>query len=302
MSCTDDLILFTRVVELGSFSRAAEELSMTASVVSKHIARLEEALGVQLLYRTTRRLRLTEAGEQLYLNGREIRQLSQEAFEQASGFGQQVKGHLKISVPTISGELLLARAVAEFCAQHPKLSIDMSMDNRFVDVIGEGYDLAIRTGFLEDSSLISRHIIDSQWVVCASPSYLKRRGVPNTPQSLANHACLLYDYHTEGAREWHFKAGRQTYTVQVTGGFSTDNAAALRQAALAGFGVIYVPRCLVHLDLVSGRLTQLFSGQVAKSLGVFAIYPFTRHPPFRIQHLIEHIRQAYLEMAEYFRD
>ncbi|WP_087020334.1 LysR family transcriptional regulator [Thaumasiovibrio subtropicus] len=302
MPKSDDLILFSRVVELGAFSKAADEANVTHSVVSKRIGRLEDELGVQLLYRTTRRLTLTEAGQALYEKAKLVRQMTSEAFDLVSGYGERLSGRIRLSVPTISGELLLAEAVAEFCAEHPGLSVEMSMDNRFVDVIEEGFDLVIRTGYLEDSSLIARHILDSYWVVCAAPHYIRTHGAPTEPEQLKDHNCLLYDYHTSGATEWAFNDEEGERVVRVSGSLSTDNTAALRQSALAGFGIIYVPRCLVYPDIESGALVELFEGKVAKCLGVYALYPYTRQPPLKIRLLIEHIRKRYLDLAPYFAE
>jgi len=296
----DDLILFAQVVELGSFSKVAEANSLTNSVVSKRIARLEEEIGVQLLYRTTRKLTLTEAGKVLTNGAKNVKQSTQEAMDAVAGFGENVSGNIKMSVPTISGDLILADAVAEFCNMHPGLSVDMSLDNRFVDLVEGGYDLVIRTGYLEDSSLIARHILDSQWVVCASPSYIARNGKPTDPQHLAQHNCLQYAYQTTGASEWEFKGDEGNYIVRVTGSFSTDNATALRKAALGGHGIAYVPRCLVYHDFRNGQLVDLFPEQVGKKLGIYAVYPFTRQPPNKVKLLIEHIRARYLAISHYF--
>ncbi len=296
----DDLILFSQVVELGSFSRVAEKNNLTNSVVSKRIARLEHELGVQLLYRTTRKLTLTEAGKALIHRAKNVKQATQEAMDAVSGFGEDVSGHIKMSVPTISGEFLLAEAVADFCNQHPGLTVDMSLENRFVDLIEDGYDLVIRTGYLEDSSLIARHILDSQWVVCASPSYISRNSMPRKPEDLVDHNCLQYAYQMTGASEWEFKGDDHNYTIHVTGSFYTDNAAALRKAALAGHGIIYVPRVLVYQDFLSGLLIDLFPEQVGKMLGIYAVYPFTRQPPKKVKMLIEHIRDRYQAIRHYF--
>ncbi len=300
MMRADDLILFSQVVELGSFSKVAEQNSLTNSVVSKRLARLEEELGVQLLYRTTRKLTLTEAGKALLASAKNVKQATQEAMDAVSGFGERISGHIKMSVPTISGDLILADAVAEFCNQHPGLTVDMSLDNRFVDLVEGGFDLVIRTGYLEDSSLIARHILDSQWVVCASPTYLVRNGKPKKPEELVNHNCLQYAYQTTGASEWEFKGHKGNYIVKVSGTFSTDNATALRKAALGGHGIAYVPRCLVYHDFRNGELVDVFPQQVGKKLGVYAVYPFTRQPPNKVRLLIEHIRQRYLTIAHYF--
>ncbi|CZF79803.1 HTH-type transcriptional regulator DmlR [Grimontia celer] len=296
----DDLILFSQVVELGSFSKAAEQNGLTNSVVSKRVARLEEELGVQLLYRTTRKLTLTEAGKALLQGAKNVKQATQEAVDSVVGFGENISGHIKMSVPTISGDLLLADAVAEFCYQNPGLTVDMSLDNKFVDLIEGGYDLVIRTGYLEDSSLIARHFLDSQWVVCASPQYIAQHGKPATPEALIDHNCLQYAYQTTGASDWEFKASKGNYIVKVSGSFSTDNATALRKAALGGYGIAYVPRCLVYHDLLEGRLIDILPEQVGKKLGIYAVYPFTRQPPTKVKMLIEHIRSRYLEMVNYF--
>ena len=296
----NDLILFSQVVKLGSFSKVADEHNLTNSVVSKHIARLEKELGVQLLYRTTRSLTLTEAGRALIQRANMVSQLTSEAKDAVSGFGDKVKGHIKMSVPTISGDLLLADAVGEFCQSHPGLSVDMSLDNRFVDLIEGGYDLVIRTGCLDDSSLIARHIIDSEWVVCASPDYISKNGQPMAPKELKNHDCLRYVYQTTGASDWEFKSDEGNYFVTVSGSFSTNNAAALRKAALGGYGIAYVPRCLVYHDLCDGHLVDIFPLLVAKKLGVYAVYPFTKQLPQKIKLLIEHIKSCYLSRAHYF--
>lgn len=300
MAKTDDLILFAQVVESGSFSKVAEQNSLTNSVVSKRIARLEEDLGVQLLYRTTRKLTVSEAGKVLYQGAKNVKQAAIEAVDAVSGYGEKVSGHVKMSVPTISGDLLLADAVAEFCTLHPGMTVDMSLDNRFVDLIEDGYDLVIRTGYLEDSSLIARHILDSQWVICAAPSYIHRRGRPMLPEDLVNHNCLQYAYQTTGASEWQFIGEQGNYILRVSGNFQTDNATALRKAALGGYGIAYVPRCLVYHDLIEGKLIDLFPEQVGKKLGIYAVYPYTRQPSQKIKLLIEHIRDRYLSMRHYF--
>jgi len=176
----------------------------------------------------------------------------------------------------------------------------MSLDNRFVDLIEGAYDLVIRTGYLEDSSLIARHIIDSEWVVCASPKYLAEYGKPQQPKELATRNCLQYTYHTNGADEWEFKSSQGNYFVKVSGGFSTNNAAALRKAALGGYGIAYVPRCLVYHDLCNQDLIDLFPNLVGKTLGVYAVYPFTKQLPNKIKLLIEHIKERYINNAHYF--
>ncbi|NRD75395.1 LysR family transcriptional regulator [Shewanella sp. VB17] len=300
MTRIDDLILFAQVVEQGSFSRVAEQNALSHSVVSKRVARLEKDLGVQLLYRTTRKLTLSEAGNKLYKSATNVQQAATEAINTVSGFGDSITGHIKMSVPTISGDLLLADAVAEFCFLYPGMTIDMSLENLFVDLIEDNYDLVIRTGYLDNSSLIARHILESQWIICAAPNYIKRHGQPTEPEALITHNCLQYAYQTRGASEWEFKGDEGNYTLKIKGNFKTDNAAALRKAALGGYGIAYVPRCLVYHDLLKGDLVDIMPNRVAKKLGIYAVYPFTRQPPKKIRLLIEHIRQRYLAISEYF--
>jgi len=300
MTKADDLILFVQVVEEGSFSKVAELNSLTNSVVSKHIAKLEDELGVQLLFRTTRKLTVTEAGNVLYQRARNVKQATLEAIDSVSGFGDSLTGHIKMSVPCISGNFVLANAVAEFCNMHPDLTVDMGLENSFVDILKGGYDLVVRTGKLIDSSLIARHLIDSQWVICAAPTYMSRYGTPMTPEDLVNHNCLQYAYQTTGASEWEFKGIDGNYTVKVSGNFSTNNTEALRKSALGGHGLAYVPRCLVHEDFLKGDLLDVFPERVGKKLGIYAVYPFTRQPPRKIEMLIEHIKAAYSAKTSYF--
>ena len=296
----DDLILFVQVVDHGSFSKVAELNSLTNSVVSKHIARLEEELGVQLLYRTTRKLTLSEAGKLLYQGAKNVKQAAVEAIDGIYGYAESMVGNIKMSVPTISGDLLLANTVAEFCNMHPGLTVEMSMENSFVDLIEGGYDLVIRTGEMSDSNLIARHLIDSQWVICVSPTYIERFGKPVSPLELVNHNCLQYAYQTTGASGWEFKGENGNYIIQVAGNFSTNNAGSLRQIALGGNGIAYVPRCLVYQDILQGDLIDIFPDQVGKKLGIYAVYPFTRQAPLKIRLLIDYIRESYAAIKESF--
>ena len=230
-----------------------------------------------------------------------MKQAAQEALDSVSGFGESISGRIKMSVPCISGDLVLADAVAEFCTWYPELNIDMSLDNRFVDLVDGGYDLVIRTGYLEDSSLIARHILDSQWLVCASPSYLSRNGRPSSLKILQGTIVYNMPIRRLALRTGNLKAFSGNYIVKVSGNFSTDNAIALRKAAIGGHGIAYVPRCLVYHDLGNGQLIDIFPDLVGKRLGIYAVYPFTRQPTKKVKMLIEHIRTRYLEIKHYFK-
>ncbi|HDU8577756.1 LysR family transcriptional regulator [Vibrio antiquarius] len=293
MRNTDDYIIFYHLIEQGSFSAAARHMSLTKSVVSKRIAKLEQELGVQLLYRTTRTLTLTEAGRAFFTHAKAVYQAVATAEESIVGLGKNLSGNIKVSVPTISGELILPKVINEFNQKYPDINIDMDLDNRFVDIVNERFDLAIRTGVLPDSSLIARKLVDANWIVCASPQYLAKHGIPKQPQALDKHNCLVYSYQETGAREWAFKEGDEVYQITVDGNLCTNNSSVLRNVALLGQGIIYVPRVLVYEDLKQGRLIQLFKDETAKCLGIYAVYPYTRQQPEKIKIFIDHLYTSF---------
>lgn len=300
MKNTDDFLIFFHLIEQGSFSKAATQVGLTKSVVSKRITRLEQELGIQLIYRTTRKLTLTEAGEVFYRHAREIHLSVENAQQELQGLSEAFSGTIRLTVPTISGELILPQAIAEFSEKYPDITVHMDLDNRFVDLLSEGYDLAIRTGVLPSSSLIARRLVDAHWVICGAPSYFEKNGVPETPQSLTDHNCLGYSYQETGSNEWLFKGDREPFTLKVAGNFCTNNASALRRAALLGQGLIYVPKVLVANDLRRGELKEVLPKQVAKCLGIYAVYPYTKHLPIKTKLFIEHIYQSYNKSLESF--
>lgn len=298
----DDVVLFVMVVESGSFSKVAEQLNLTNSVVSKRIARLEQSLNAQLLYRTTRKLSLTDAGRTFYGKARLAKLAFQEAEDVVTGYADDIRGTIKLTMPVVSARLVLSHALAEFCHDHPNVNVELSIDNQFVDIIEQGYDLAIRTAHLEDSSLIARRLIDSDWMICASPEYLRKQGTPDNPEDLLRHNCLIYRYEGRGSDNWTFKQDKQEYTLQVSGRFKSDNLNSLRQAALSHFGIAYLPKALVYEDLVEGKLCSILDGLAAKDLGIYAVYPKTRQPDLKLKLLIECFRKAFQDKKEYFHN
>ncbi|WP_454878710.1 LysR family transcriptional regulator [Serratia inhibens] len=298
----NDLLLFALIVDCGSFSKAAETAGVTSSVVSKRIGRLEKSLGARLLYRTTRSLTLTESGQALYLQAKDISAKVQDALYAVSEKSEEITGTIRMSVPTISGELLLSESVAEFCARHPGLKVEMRLENRFVDLVEEGVDLAIRTGTLPNSSLIARPILDSHWVIVCSPGYLERHSKPDSAAALLNHNCLTYTYQESGTDNWLMKQpdSGEIYELQVKGNLSANNARAIRKAVIGGHGIAMVPRCMVYEDLQEGKLTEILAGHCGKILGVYAVYPYTRNLPLKTRLLIEHIISSYQNISHYF--
>lgn len=295
-----ELSLFSLVVEANSFSKAASLAGMSTPALSKKITKLEAELGVQLLYRTTRRLSLTEAGKALYMHAKDINRQVNEAIAAVGSLTEQLNGLIKITVPTISGELFLAEIIAEFCQKYPKVTVEVSLANKFVDLIKEGFDLGIRSGILEDSSLIAKPLIDSHWVVCCAPKYIAQYGQPQTLDELSQHNCLAYTYQSKGAYDWRFSQNKQQRCIKISGNFATNTAQGLRKAALAGYGIVYVPRCSVYDDLQRGDLCAILTDFQPRSLGVYAVYPYTRHLPNKINKLIEHIKQGYEQRKHSF--
>ncbi|MEH6464119.1 MAG: LysR family transcriptional regulator [Shewanella psychromarinicola] len=296
----DDIILFVMVVEAGSFTKVAEKLSLTNSVVSKHIARLEQDVNTQLLYRTTRKLALTDAGATFYGKARLAKIAFQEAADAISGYSDDVRGTIKLTIPVVPARLVLNNALADFCRDYPNVDVDLTIADQFVDILDQGYDLAIRTAHLVDSSLIARRLIDSDWLVCATPEYLKQNGTPLAPQHLAKHSCLLYHYESSGVDQWVFKNAEGNYTVNVQGRFRSNNLESLRQAALAHFGIAYLPQAHIYEDLQANNLVALLTEHSGKDLGIYAVYPSTRLPDKKIKLLIEYFRKAFHSKKDYF--
>jgi DNA-binding transcriptional LysR family regulator len=296
----DDILLFVYVVEEGSFSKVSVKHEITMSVVSKRVARLEKALNVQLLYRTTRKLSLTEAGKALYAKAKVAQYALQEAQDVVSGFGCNVKGKIRITMPVVTANLVLNQAITQFCEKYPGVDIELFVSNRVVDMIDEGFDLAIRTADLEDSSLIARRLIDSAWIVCASPEYLERNGTPEHPDELLRHHCVLYKSQDKKSDIWKFHVNEDDYPVQVNSRFRTNTLDTLKQSALAGFGIAYLPRALIHEELLAGDLQPLLTPFVAKNLGIYAVYPKSRQPNKKLNLLVEHFRQALQLKKDYF--
>lgn len=296
----DDVFLFVQVVEEGSFSKVANKLEITNSVVSKRIGRLEADLNVQLLYRTTRKLSLTDAGRALYGKARLAKQALQDAQDTVTGYGDTMRGKIKVTAPAVSAQVIVSDAIAQFCQQYPEVEVELVVSNRVMNILDEGYDLAIRTAYLEDSSLIARRLINSDWVICASPAYLNKHGIPTHPTELEEHDCLIYKYEGQGAETWRFIENDTEFNMQVKGRIHSNNLDSLRRGALAGVGIAYLPRVLVCGDLDDGKLVSKLSNFVGKKLGVYAVYPRSRQPDKKLNLLVEHLRDCFQNRKEMF--
>jgi len=300
MNGASELAIFAAVVEENSFSQAAKKTGLSKTVVSKKISALEKDLNTQLLYRTTRKLSLTDAGRLLYKHAKGINQQAHDAYTAVNELSKDISGHITMSVPTISGELLLAELVSNFCKKHPNITIELRLENKLVDLVDEGVDLAIRTAELEDSSLIAIPLLKSNWVVCASPRYIQSSKSLNTIDDLKRHNCLCYDLQTNGSNEWRFEDNGTPTSTQVKGSMSSNNALSLKKAALNDIGLIYVPKCSIYDELENGSLVRVLNNYKPRSLGIFAVYPYTRYKPEKITLLIQHIKQGYQALEHYF--
>ncbi|WP_198329931.1 LysR family transcriptional regulator [Psychrobacter cibarius] len=300
MTKADDMILFVQVVEEGSFSRVAEKLSLTNSVVSKRIARLEENLNIQLLYRTTRKLSLTDAGRALYNKAKIAKSAFQEAENAVTGYGEDMKGHIRITMPVVSANFIFSESIAEFCKQHPEVSVELQITNRLVDLIEEGFDLALRTAVLEDSSLIARRLIDSQWIICATPAYLEQHGAPQTPEQLQNHECLVYKFDNTANSTWPLYIDGKEQLISVHGRFHSNHLSAIKQAALSDLGIAFLPQVLIYEEIQKNTLTQILQCFTSKKLGLYAVYPKARQPDQKLKLLVAHLRDSLHQKQAYY--
>lgn len=293
MNIADRILLFHKVVEAGSFSNAATKVGLSNSVVSKHIGQLEKHLGVQLLFRTTRRLQMTEAGRVLFRHAGDVEETIESAIRAVTEVSSEPAGTLSLTVPTISGEFLITDIVTEFCKLYPKVNIELRLEDHMVDLVAEGVDLAIRTASLADSTLIAKLLLPSKWVVTASPQYLAEFGTPQTPNDLLEHDCLTYSYMETGSNVWLFREKSNEYGLKVSGRIASNNQKALRNAAVTGHGIAYTPKLLVYEDMEAGRLVEILGDYSSKELPVYIVYPYSKYLPEKTRVFIDFIAKSY---------
>jgi DNA-binding transcriptional LysR family regulator len=267
---------FRAVADAGSFSAAARSLAITTALASKLVSQLEEHLGAQLLVRTTRRLSLTDAGH-LYLE-RCVRLLGdlEEAERSVGRLQEAPRGRLRVAAPMSFGLLRLAPLLPDFQRRFPEVELDLLLNDRRIDLVEEGIDVAVRIGAsLEDSTLVARKLGMGERIVCAAPSYLRAQGTPRHPRELAGHRCLRYSVHAAPGT-WEFDGPEGHVTVDVRGPLQVNNSIALRTAAVAGVGIILAPDFAVAEELRARRLRRLLAGWKPNGYRVFAVSPPTR--------------------------
>ena len=277
MDSLTDIAVFARVVDSGSFTAAAERLSLSKSVVSKYVTRLENRLGAQLLNRTTRRLSLTEVGRAFYERSQRGLREIEEAEAEVSRLQGEPRGTLRINTPMSFGVLHIAPTIPEFLSRYPELAVDMNLDDRKIDVIEGGFDVSVRISDLPDSSLIARRVGPCRHAVVASPEYLECHGVPRTPDELRHHNVITYQYQ-ESAQEWHFRApGEKPISVPVAGSIQMNNSLALREALLNGAGITRTPTFVVGRDIQEGTLRPVLTNYETLEVSIYLVFAQRQH-------------------------
>ena len=282
---------FVVLVESRSISKAAEKMEVAVSAVSRRLKELESNLGVQLVQRTTRKMHLTEAGEKFYRRCGRLLEDFEEAKQEASNTATALSGTLKISTPLSFGVAHLSPAIAAFMHLHPQIKIDLDMSDRRIDLLEEGLDLAIRIGTLEDSSLMARKLASVRHVVCASPDFFNRYGVPQIPQDLADLPALCYGNLSQPGT-WHYQKkevdkNNNVANVKVAMRMRATNGDALVEAAVAGLGILCEPSFIVHGAVERGVLIPVLTDYQWYAMNIYAVYPQTKHVPARVRAFID---------------
>lgn len=290
MAELDELKTFIAAARTGSFARAARQLNLSPAMVGRRIQGLEQRYGAKLIERTTRSQRLTETGQDFLARAEAVIEAAA-ALEEISASGP-LTGRLRVSAPTTLGIRRLPSIIARFTAAHPGVIFEMSLANRRVDLVAEGYDLAIRIGDLPSSSLVARRIGTYRFVCCAAPDFLARHGTPRHPTDLTRCRCIL-NLNLVPRNRWSFadSAGEQV-TVEVAGGIEIDNDEAQRALAVDGAGAVYLPRDLVEDDVEAGRLVPLLEGWSLPTMPIHAVHPSRHLVPRRVSTFIEAVAEG----------
>lgn len=282
---------FAAVVDGGSFVQAADALGMSKPAVSRHVAELEARLGVRLLHRTTRKLSLTEEGRLFYGRCKTVLADVEVAEEEITAQSIAVKGLIRVNVPVSFGLLELAPLWPDFMTKYPDVELDITLADRIVDLVEEGYDLAVRIARLPNSSLVSKKLASTRMVLCASPSYLRKHGKPKHPSDLAQHPVLSYSLLATGD-QWDFEGPEGKVSVTVRPIMRTNSGDTCIAAARKGKGVILQPSFMVNADVQNGGLVELMPAYRSIAFGIFAVYPTRQHVSPKVRALIDFLSKT----------
>ncbi|MFM2055638.1 MAG: HTH-type transcriptional regulator DmlR [Pseudomonadota bacterium] len=287
---------FVAVVDSGSFVRGADALDMSKSVVSRLVGELEQRLGVRLLQRTTRRLSLTREGELFHERCRDLLSGVGDAESEVTRHAGEVIGDLRVSAPVSFGLMHLSPLWPVFMARHPKLALDVTLADRFVDLVDEGYDVALRIAQLPSSSLVSRKLAATRLILCATPEYLRSHGQPSLPQELADHPVFAYKLLSSGD-QWRFDGPQGPSTVKVSPRMRSNSGEFCIEAALQHQGIILQPSFLVGAHLQSGALVEVMPQYRSIELGVYAVYPSRKQLAPKVRLLVDFLVESFRECA-----
>ena len=293
MDRLEEMTTFVKIVEAGGISHAAAHLNIAKSAVSRRIADLEERLGARLISRTTRRMSLTDAGKIFYSRCLQILNDVEEAEVLASNTQVELKGPLRVAAPLSFGILHLQEVITEFQLAHPQVTLDLQLNDRRIDVIEEGFDLAIRIGELSDSTLIARRITTIQHAICASPAFWNAHGIPQTPLDLQAMPCLHYSNAPSGNRITLHDQSEKPITIRLNTHMLCNNGDFSRTAALAGVGFIISPTFIVYRDIESGALQQVLPEYVYSNMSLNAVYPSRRFVSKKVIALVQLLRKRF---------
>jgi DNA-binding transcriptional LysR family regulator len=287
------LRVFAQVVESGSFSRAAERLGLSTTAVSRQVADLEAHLQTRLLNRTTRRLSLTESGQAFYGRAVQLLQDLQEAEQEASKAAITPRGTIRLTTSLNFGTRQVAPAMAGFLARHPEVKFDVQLSDRLVDLVEEGFDLAIRIGGGGAENLVARRLCETRLVVCASPDYLARHGTPATPQDLARHNCFTYEYASPRS-QWRFRGpDGAEHSVRVAGTVHSNSGDLNASLAAGGVGIAFEPDFIVDDDLRAGRLAALLTDYAPPPSPIYAVYPTRKHLSAKVRLFVDYLVERF---------
>jgi DNA-binding transcriptional LysR family regulator len=287
-----EMASFVAVVDAGSFIRAADLSHLSKAAVSRHLNDLEHRLGVRLLHRTTRRLSLTAEGQAFYSRCKELLASVEEAEAEITSQSGAPSGLLRVNAPLTFGVLHLAPLWGQFADLYPKVSLDVTLGDRVVDLVDEGYDLAVRITAMTGSMLVSRKLASTRVVLCASPAYLAKHGTPTHPSELASHRAVAYTYWS-GRDEWEFTGPNGAVSVNVNACIHANNGDTCRLAALEHQGIILQPTFIVGEDLERGTLVELMPQFRSIELGIHAVYPTRKFLPLKVRRLIDFLAEAF---------
>ena len=291
------MTVFVKVVEQGSFARAAERLHMSTSAVSRHVAELEAHLDTRLLNRTTRRISLTESGQAYFERALHLLADLEETEAAVSSSTVTPRGTIRLTCSTSFGVPHLAPAIGAFQARYPEVRFDISASSRFVDLVEEGLDLAIRIGDLGNSNLIARKIGSMRLISCASAEYLKRKGTPKHPDDLVNHNCFTYEYFSE-KNQWRFQDRQKNeIKVRIDGSVHANNGEMLAAIAVAGAGIALEPDFIVDPMLESGALVEILKNFRPAPYNIYAVYPSRRHLSAKVRTFVDFLAARFAKAA-----